>query len=287
MRSIKIGVFDSGVGGITVLSELRNQFPKADYVYLGDTANVPYGNKSAAQIQRLSVDCAEQLKSLAVDVVLVACNSASSHALAEIRDVMGEVPVLGMVEPGVNAVIHAIDARKNLPVLVLATRATVQSGVYSRVLRARGAFEIHEQACPLLVPMIEEGWIDHPILRQTLDTYVAPYLSMRPGVALLGCTHYPWIQAAFERSLPGWKIVNSARAVTEALSQTSLGEISEAGGDAPSMDWIFTDPDAIPAFARDLIRRISGDAPIRSRAQPQQQPQQQSKTVQGKQSCPV
>ncbi len=267
-RSIKIGVFDSGVGGITVLTELRNQFPKADYVYLGDTAHVPYGNKSETQIQKLSVDCAEQLKSLGVDVMLVACNSASSMALDEIREVMGEVPVLGMVEPGVNAVLEAIGSRNGVPVLILATRATVQSGVYARILRQRGAHEIHEQACPLLVPMIEEGWIDHPILHQTIAAYVAPYLRMPSGVALLGCTHYPWIQAAIEKALPGWIIVNSARAVTDALSNTSLGELSEAGGERTSgrMKWIFTDPLALPGFARELIRRMSGDAPIHADA---------------------
>ncbi len=190
---MKIGVFDSGIGGITVLTELRKRFPTFKYVYLGDTAHVPYGTKSAAQIRRFSVNCARTLFEKEVDALVVACNTASAHALDAIKRVMGAIPVLGVVEPGVTAALDHVGKKDDdSPVLVLATRATVRSGAYGRLLRKalKGRRPVLEQECPLLVPMIEEGWIQHPILQDTIAEYVAPHVAaQKPGVALLGCTH--------------------------------------------------------------------------------------------------
>ncbi|MGZ3699347.1 MAG: glutamate racemase [Bdellovibrionota bacterium] len=265
---MRIGVFDSGIGGVTVLTELRQHFPGVDYVYLGDTANLPYGTKSAAHVERLSMDCARHLKTRKIDALIVACNTASSLALDGIKEVMGSTPVLGVVEPGVDAALAALsefsaDGGVMAPVLVLATRATVNSQAYGKILRAkldvtslpgRVPCPVIEQACPLLVPMIEEGWIDHPILHQTIAEYVSPHLrGQDPGVALLGCTHYPWIHAAFEKALPRWKVVNSASAVAQALATQGIGghKLREQG--TGTVEWIFTDPDAVPAFARKLI----------------------------------
>lgn len=256
---MRIGVFDSGVGGITVLAALRLQFPRADFTYLGDTANVPYGAKSPAQIEKLSVDCAKKLKARNVDAVVVACNTASSLALQAVRAVMGATPVFGVVEPGVEAALEALAGSGNdrAPVLVLATRATVKSGAYGRALRARlsDANAVFEQACPLLAPMIEEGWVDHPVLHQTITEYVAPHvLGKEPGVALLGCTHYPWSQAAFEMALPGWTVVDSAQAIARTLARTLKG-VPDSNHQS-SIEWIFTDPTAVPGFARALIKEI-------------------------------
>jgi glutamate racemase len=142
------------------------------------------------------------------------------------------------------------------PVLVLATSATTRSGTYARLLSARiGADKVLTQACPLLVPMIEEGWLDHPILHQTIHEYVAKYADKFPsGVGLLACTHYPWIHTAFERALPGWKIVNSAQAVVRALERRGIvGLHSEAGRTLKPIHWIFTDPAAVPDFAKRLV----------------------------------
>lgn len=275
---MKLGVFDSGVGGITVLRELRKAFPGIDYVYLGDTAHVPYGTKSAAQIERFSVDCARTLKDRGIEALVVACNTASSLVLPAIRVAIAPIPVLGVVEPGVGATVAAVrsmslapvsasegaeieDTSEAPPVLVLATRATVNSHAYGKALSALlPSSEIIEQACPLLVPMIEEGWTDHPILHQTIQEYVGPHLRVlgdRAGVALLGCTHYPWIQAAFERALPGWTVVNSASAVTAGVAEAFAGvmpavtAIGAAGSNATAtIEWIFTDPLSVPAFAR-------------------------------------
>ncbi|MFN7685181.1 MAG: glutamate racemase [Oligoflexia bacterium] len=250
---MKIGVFDSGVGGVTVLAELRREFGAEHFVYLGDTAHVPYGAKSPSQVRKLSADCAQTLRQLGVEVVVVACNTASSLALPEIQAACGpEVRVVGVVIPGVRA---ALEAHQQLadpaaPVLVLATRATVRSGAYRKKLEAL-QLNVIEQACPLLVPMIEEGWTDHPVLHQTIEEYVKPHrMAYSSGVALLGCTHYPWIQLAFEKALPGWQVVNSAAAVAAHLRQHEAIPQSTGPG---VVDWLFTDPEAIPAFVSNQI----------------------------------
>lgn len=171
--------------------------------------------------------------------------------MSEIRRVAGGTPVFGVVEPGVEAALAAGAGT----VLVLATRATVSSGAYGRALRARlpeGA-QVIEQACPLFAPMIEEGWIDHPILHQTIGEYVGRHREGE-GVALLACTHYPWIQPAIARALPRWKIVNSAEAVARAVQQALRP--SPAGGRSGAIDWRFTDPMAVPAFARAEFSQI-------------------------------
>jgi glutamate racemase len=267
---MRVGVFDSGVGGLTVLSELRKRFPDAEYVYLGDTAHLPYGSKSASQIEMLSRECAQKLKAKNIDALVVACNTASSLALPAIREVMGQIPVFGMVESGVQAVLYALPPdieadpdhdSMTVTILVLATSATVRSGAYGETLRqalfsdveGRLPLPIIEQACPLLVPMIEEGWLDHPILHQTIQEYVGIHgRSASGGIVLLGCTHYPWIQAAIEKALPGWKVINSAQAIADLLErQGILGAKAPRKSANPSrVEWIFTDRYSIPAFAR-------------------------------------
>jgi glutamate racemase len=244
---LKIGVFDSGVGGITVLLELKKQLPGADFVYLGDTANVPYGTKSPKQVERLSLDAVAELQGRGIDALVVACNTASSLALPAIRASM-KIPVLGVVEPGADAALAAIGEASSV-ILVLATRATVKSGAYGKALKVHGG-QVIEQACPLLVPMIEEGWLEHPILHGAVQEYVSDHFRTHPpGVALLGCTHYPWIQSAIELSLPGWKFVNSAEAVARSFN-AELKKLTGPSGGSGKTEWIFTDPQAVPAFAR-------------------------------------
>jgi glutamate racemase len=252
----RIGVFDSGVGGITVLTELIRRFPGAEFHYYGDTANVPYGTKSPAQVERLCAEAALQLRSRALDALVVACNTASSLALPAMRASLAPVPVHGVVEPGARAAAHAL-RNPAAPVLVLATRATARSHAYANTLQALlgPAARVLEQACPLLVPMIEEGWTDHPILRATIREYVKPHLALPPGVALLGCTHYPWIQAAIAAELPDWTVVNSAQAIADAVEPG----LRPRGANPTRVVWHFTDAEAVPAFARELTRRTSWD----------------------------
>lgn len=275
---MRIGVFDSGVGGITVLTELQKRFPRADFVYLGDTAHVPYGSKSPAQIEKLSLDCAQILLHKKIDALVVACNTAASWALPAIEKMMAPLPVFGVVQPGVEAALKALEngSRQGAGapgVLILATRATVRSQAYGKLIRSRlkekkaswaAKVSIFEQACPLLVPMIEEGWIRHPILFKTIAEYVQPFVEKHPpGVALLGCTHYPWIHQAFEECMPKWTVVNSAYAVAESLEKSALfQQDADFSVQEPkqkgSIEWLFTDPQAVPEFAQQIVRDLRG-----------------------------
>lgn len=266
---MKIGVFDSGIGGTTVLQELRSRFPDQDFLYFGDTANVPYGTKSPAQIRSLAKAASTYLKSQGVDLLVVACNTASCVAMDDIRQVMGDTPVVGVVEAGVATVIRTMGQSVDLPILILGTRATVRSHTYFHLIRSAVSIntlgnstananvnvEVHEQECPLLVPMIEEGWVDHPILHQTVAEYVRPYSSVRPGIALLACTHYPWIKAAFQSALGGWKVVDSAWAMGETLAEVVNQQVSASKTQTTSkaqnqgeLKWHFTDPESVPQF---------------------------------------
>ena len=275
---MKVGVFDSGVGGITVLLELRKKLGALNYVYLGDTANVPYGPKSPAQIQKLSGDCARILKEKGVDALVVACNTASSLAFETIQKVMHPAPVFGVVGPGIESALLALQNLSNsnqlekpqTPVLILATRATVQSHAYGDALKKilGECYPIFEQACPILVPMIEEGWVGHSILNAAIDEYTGIYSKdYPPGVALLACTHYPWIHSSFEKALPNWTVVNSAQAVSESLKQSELIKQFQSGGgfsaeaqcaseSLGTVEWIFTDPEAVPLFAKAFIYQM-------------------------------
>ncbi len=261
---MRIGVFDSGVGGLTVLSELCKRFPGASFVYFGDTAHVPYGTKSPKQIIELSRAAARQLRAHKLDLLVVACNTASSWALPEIQKVMGRVPVRGVVEAGVQAVLDAHE--KGDPVIVFATSATIRSGIYGRTLRTLGVSKVREKACPLLVPMIEEGWLNHRILKLTVAEYVQEVgvSASSEGVALLGCTHYPWIHRVFQKQLVGWQVVNSAQAIAAQLFH-ELGELGAAGnrrqGRAPfQVEWHFSDPQAVPLFAQKFLKRLSASS---------------------------
>lgn len=258
---MKIGVFDSGIGGMTVLAELRKKFPQAKFVYLGDTANVPYGTKSTAQVKKLSIGCAKILRERGVNAVVVACNTASSLAFEEIQNEFVDTPVYGVLKPGVQAAMQALHKAPKAPVLILATKATIRSQGYVNALKQQNPkLRILEQACPLLVPMIEEGWVNHNILHQTIREYVKPHLKKhKTGVALLACTHYPWVVSAFQKALPRWQVINSAKAVAWSMQKDSVFQAlqKKVPSEAPGIEWIFTDPDALPQFAMRARARLS------------------------------
>ncbi|MBC7385241.1 MAG: glutamate racemase [Cryobacterium sp.] len=249
-RVLKLGVFDSGIGGITVLEALKRRFPEHDFAYFGDTLNVPYGTKSETVIRLLSESAGMRMADYGLDAVVVACNTASSLALPEFEKTLSPIPVFGMVEAGVAAILDAFRlgfVEPSTPVIVFGTRATVRSGVYGRLLRAAlPEATVFEQACPLLVPIIEEGWKDHEILRTALREYAAAYQQLTPGVALLGCTHYPWIRGAFESALPGWKIIDSAEAVCERLAEAFPELLSTQNSGVTH--WYFSDPETVAPF---------------------------------------
>lgn len=237
----RVGVYDSGVGGLTVLDELIEQHPQHHYFYFGDTANVPYGSKSVEQIQHLAREAAKKLREKNLDLLVVACNTVSCVAIPEIQSELGGVPVVGVVEAGVTSILTHLADRKRA--LILGTQATISSKVYGQLLKQHvSGLEVHEQACPLLVPMIEGGWNDHPVLKIILKEYLEAYSKLEPGVALLACTHYPWIKKQFEDALPGWKVLNSASAVA---SQVTLLLKCESKKPPGPVEFEFSDQDAV------------------------------------------
>ena len=234
-REPMVGVFDSGFGGLTVLRALLSRIPSARYVYLGDTARLPYGAKSQATIARYAVESARFLEERGCDYLVIACNTATALALEDIRQAVS-VPVLGVIEPGAHA------AKKNLKgpggeVLILATAATVQSHAYREACAAFG-LRGTEMACPLLVPLVEEGWTDHRVTREVLRIYLSEALTRcAPQAVLLGCTHYPLIAGVIEETLRELGseavIIDSAEATAEAASValgSAVGVSSEVNG---------------------------------------------------------
>jgi glutamate racemase len=219
-RGPVIGVFDSGFGGLTVLRALLPKIPAAHYLYLGDTARLPYGAKSQATIARFAVESARFLEARGAESLVIACNTATALALEEIRAAV-QVPVLGVIEPGARAARGGLQQDRH-SVLVLATEATVQSHAYQKECEALG-LAATEMACPLLVPLVEEGWVDHPVTRSVLRIYLEAALRLgSPDAVLLGCTHYPLIAPAIEETLRSLGceavVIDSAEATAQAVS---------------------------------------------------------------------
>jgi glutamate racemase len=198
-RSPVVGVFDSGFGGLTVLRALLPRIPSAQYIYLGDTARLPYGAKSQTTIARYAVESARFLEDRGCEYLVIACNTATALALEDIRHAVS-IPVLGVIEPGAHAAKQVL-TESGGDVLVLATAATVQSHAYRDACAAMG-LRATEVACPLLVPLVEEGWTDHDVTREVLRIYLSDALTRcAPQAVLLGCTHYPLIAGAIEQTL--------------------------------------------------------------------------------------
>src|SRR3982074_84720 len=213
-RRPKIGVFDSGVGGLTVLRALVERIPDADYLYFGDTARLPYGWKSAATVAHYVVGAVRYLQDQGAELLVIACNTATALALDEIKSAAG-VEVIGVIEPGAEAAAAASRKRK---VVVIGTEATISSHAYRRALEAR-KIAVREKACPLFVPLVEEGWVEHPVTEQVARIYLSEAFSEDAGngndddadVLVLGCTHYPLIKPLLRRVAPDHlAIVDSA-----------------------------------------------------------------------------
>jgi glutamate racemase len=243
-----IGVFDSGFGGLTVLRALLPRIAGAHYVYLGDTARLPYGAKSKSTIARYAVESARFLEQRGAEFLVIACNTASALALEEIRAAV-HVPVVGVIEPGARAAFHTLCSRFSTAppepdVLVLATAATVQSHAYRDECDALG-LHATEVACPLLVPLVEEGWTDHAVTDEVLRIYLADALKQcSPHAVLLGCTHYPLIAPAIARALRELgceaSVIDSAEATAAAVSR-ALGAEPAAAGSPASFECFATD----------------------------------------------
>jgi glutamate racemase len=219
-----IGVFDSGVGGLTVLAALARALPAEDFVYLGDTARLPYGTRGPDSIRRYSLQAAGRLHDSGVKCLVVACNTASAIALDALAHEFAPVPVLGVLEPGAVA---ACRATRTGRIAVIATESTVRGGAYESAIRyERPTAVVRARACALLVALAEEGWIDGPVVEGVLHRYLdelfdAAATVERPDTLLLGCTHFPVFAPAIGRMLgPGVTIVDSAATTADALART-------------------------------------------------------------------
>jgi glutamate racemase len=222
-----IGIFDSGLGGLTVAHAIFERLPHDSTIYFGDTARVPYGPKSADTVRRYSLEIMDWLLAQGVKAIVVACNTSTAHALEALRGA-SPVPVIGVIEPGARA---AVAAARGLPVGVIGTAGTIGSGAYEREIRrlAPGT-EVVAVACPLFVPLVEEGWFDHPATRLVAAEYLAPLRARRVGTLVLGCTHYPLLQPLLQDVMGAEvRLIDSAQETARALERTLV----EAGLEAP------------------------------------------------------
>lgn len=227
-RRPTIGVFDSGFGGLTVLKALLVLIPEADYAYFGDTARLPYGSKSVETVARYAVEAAHFLESHGAQMLVIACNTATALALDQIT-AGAHVPVVGVVEPGADA---AAAATRNRKVVVIGTQATVSSHAYRKALELR-ALHAREKACPLLVPLVEEGWVEHPVTEQVARIYLAEAFAdgfHDADTMVLGCTHYPLLKPLLDRVTPGHvNIVDSAESTARTVALRFQQLVAEGG----------------------------------------------------------
>jgi len=262
-NSQPIGVFDSGIGGLTVVSALRSLLPNESIFYLGDTARVPYGGKSAATVQRYSLEIAAMLLNENAKTVVVACNTASAVALPQLTASL-PVTVTGVIQPGAQA---AVAATRNGHVGVIGTRATIGSGAYERALRSLDPkVRVSARACPLLVPLIEEGWLQTMITDEIIMQYVGPLVDEGIDTLVLGCTHYPLLRAAMARLL-GDRItlVDSAQNCANAVRELLLREnLCAPGPGAGQLQVALTDqPDNFLRVAREALQLDVGEVQVR------------------------
>ena len=192
-----IGIFDSGFGGLTVMSAINKVLPSENLIYFGDTAHVPYGTKSQNVILKFSKEIVSFLIKNRVKLIIVACNTASALALPVLEKTL-KVPIIGVIAPGARA---AIDASKNFRIGIIGTEGTIGSKSYPKAINKLAKAKIYQQACPLLVPLVEEGWIDEEITDRTVKKYIKPLLAKKIDTLVLGCTHYPLLRKTLERNL--------------------------------------------------------------------------------------
>ena len=226
MNRAPIGIFDSGLGGLTVARAIFQRLPDDSTVYFGDTARVPYGPKSPRTVRRYSLEILRWLLDQGVKAVVVACNTSTAHALEALREV-SPVPVIGVIEPGARA---AVRASRGGPIGVIGTAGTIASGAYERAIRVIApAARVVVQACPLLVPLVEEGWFDHPATELVAREYLAGLQRAGVDVLVLGCTHYPLLKPLLGRVMGGGvTLIDSAEETAAAVADALVAQGLEA-----------------------------------------------------------
>jgi glutamate racemase len=238
--SAALGVFDSGVGGLTVVRALRELLPQESIIYLGDTARVPYGSKSPDTIRRFATEDTQFLLNRSVKAVVVACNTATAHALPHLQQSF-RVPIIGVVEPGVEATLSKVDCQH---VGIIGTAGTIRSFAYQHAIALRRPdLRVEAAATPLLVPFIEEGWLDHPALKSVVEEYLKPMLDKGIDTLVLGCTHYPLLVPMLKKML-GKKVrlVDSASTCAAHVRQCLAAEgLLRTGRGKPTLEIHLTD----------------------------------------------
>jgi glutamate racemase len=232
MNHAPIGIFDSGMGGLTVMAALVQRLPQEQFLYLGDTARLPYGTKSADTVRRYALQAAHALTRRGVKLVVIACNTASV-SLPALQEALSPLPVIGVTEPGAEA---ALKAAPEGPIAVIATEGTVKGGAYVRAIHALSRAPVAQQACPLFVPMAEEGLTDGPIAEAVAHRYLDPLMARlpTPKALVLGCTHFPALKNVIAKVVgPEVILVNSAATAAEAvarlLDERNLASTVKAG----------------------------------------------------------
>jgi glutamate racemase len=248
-----IGVFDSGIGGLTVLKELLDHLPAESFVYFGDTARVPYGTKSGDTVRRFSRENVTFLLERGVKSIVVACNTASAEALPMLQREFA-VPIVGVIEPGVRA---AAEASQNSRIGVIGTAATIRSGAYQAgIAQLRGEADVTAAPCPLFVPLAEEGWVDHPVTELVAREYLAEFRARDIDTLVLGCTHYPLLKPVIGRVMgPSVGLVDSAVETAREMKRVIHSEDIVGGNGNGHFTVILSDTS--PTF-EDIARRFLG-----------------------------
>ncbi len=236
-----IGVFDSGVGGLTVVRALMERLPLESIVYFGDTARVPYGVKSVATIEHFTGQITEFLLQREVKMLIIACNTMAAVAADVVRRLAGEVPVLDVIEAGARAAVASTSSRR---IGVIGTPTTINSNAYARRMHELDpSLRVYSQACPLFVPLVEEGWLDHPVTRLTAQEYLRPVLAEEIDSLVLGCTHYPLLKPLLrDVAGPGVRMIDSALTTAEfAAERLQRENLLAAGSRRAAYRYVVTD----------------------------------------------
>lgn len=251
-----IGLFDSGVGGLTVLDAVARRLPSEDLLYLGDTARLPYGTKSPETVRRYARRAVSLLLARGVKALVVACNTASALALDAIVDEAKGVPVVGVVGPGASAALRTVQGLSgpaaSAPIAVLATEATVASDAYGRAIRSLDPFRtVMNVACPLFVPLAEEGWTENAVAREAARLYLEPVVAAGARVVVLGCTHYPLLSPTIAAALPEGTLLVDSAASAAAEVDALLGAGARRSGGPGETHLLVTD-------SSERLRRVAG-----------------------------
>src|SRR4051812_206678 len=272
LSTLPIGIFDSGVGGLTVYRALHDRLPNERFIYLGDTARVPYGTKSLATVERYAIENSLFLASRGIKMLVVACNTASALALPAIRKAVG-LDVVGVIGPGGRKAVEITRDKERAKIAVIATEATVQSNAYFEAIRrASDTAEVVQSGCPLFVSLAEENYADEPETASIAAKYLAEINAFRPDALVLGCTHYPILKGVIQRTVgPDVRLIDSGEAtadeVSALLKQKGLENQNVIAGERSLCDDLdhFYVTDAADRFAR-VAERFLGVVPSRLEA---------------------